>query len=62
MAAEMMTHRSRGDGHYASSAILACSALHKIDPYNIVNLEGVPDPMELWIGRGSFGVVKVQVY
>ena len=35
---------------------------HEIDPATLSDPEGLADEMELYIGRGSFGVVKLQVY
>ena len=55
MVSEMMAYRAQRDTHQRSAS-------SEIDPSNLLNPEGIADPMDLWIGRGSFGIVTLQVY
>ena len=57
------THMASAKQHEGSSSGSSlASYLHEINPCNLVNPEGTTDPTELWIGRGSFSVVKLQIY
>ena len=58
MVSEMMAYRALR-GTHSNSAV---STFHEIDPRNLQDPEGMEDKMDLWIGRGSFGIVKLQVY
>ena len=64
MALELGTSRRRSTHHLdgGASEHTVASYLHEINPADLVNPEGTTNPMELWIGRGTFSVVKLQVY
>ena len=59
MVSEMMAYRVQQRDHQSTSSY---AALHEINPSYLQNPKGMKDSMDVWIGRGSFGVVKLQIY